>query len=114
MVAARAGIGHREVEVAGELPLNAQVVLHDVGRLQVEVDRLQLRGYRAIRVEIRHDVGERRIGDRSTCRERRIQAPGKEVVFGEDLVVENPEARAHGGLAILERVPGDAYARREV
>ena len=55
MIAARAGIGDRHIDVAWQRTLQTQVELHDVGRLQIEIDRLQLRADRRVRIEALRD-----------------------------------------------------------
>src|SRR5215510_16322189 len=104
MIAARTGVGHRHIDVAGQRALQTQVELHDVGRLQIEVDSLQLRADRRVRIEALRDYGEWRIVDRSARRERRIETAGEEIVLRQNLVIEYSEARAHCGLAVAEGV----------
>src|SRR2546421_4483465 len=89
--------------VSGQHALKIQVVLHDIGRLQVEVDGLKVRfetrgscrTNRSSDVEALRSVRERRLCAAGARRERRVQAPREHVVFGEDLVKENPEAGTH-------------------
>src|SRR5262249_40235062 len=114
MIAARAGVGDRHIDVAGQRALNAQVELHDVGRLQIEVDRLQLRADRRVRVEPLRDDRKWRIVDRSARREWRVETAREEIVLRQNLVVKESEARAHRRLSAAERGPRHAETRREV
>ena len=112
--AARSDIARHDVPVVAERALHAGVELHDVRRLQIAVHRLQLRADVGVGVEVGDDVRERRVDDRRARRERRVEAAGEEVVLRQDLIVEDAEAGAHGGLAVAERIPDEPEPRREV
>src|SRR5215813_2809831 len=66
------------------------------------------------RIKVSEQVRERRIGKGSTLGEGRVQAPGKEVILGQDLVVENSESRSDRGLAMRERIPCKTDPRRKI
>src|SRR5262249_15697150 len=80
VIAARTRIADSDGPIPGELPLDAEVVLHDIWRLEIKTGHLQLRFHRC-HIEIRHYVRERRVGERRSCRKRGIQAAGKEIVL---------------------------------
>ena len=110
----RPHVAHRHVPVAGKRSLHARVELHDVRRLQVVVDGLELGRDARVGVEVRDHVGEGRVGDRGPGGEGRVEAAGEEVVLGQDLVIVQPEPGPDRRLAASERVPGEPQPGSEV
>src|SRR5205823_2017916 len=111
MNSTRSGVSRRDIHSAGQRALETEIELHDVRRLQVVIDRLKLRLDGSVGVELRDDVGERRVGESRASRKRWIQASREEVILRQNLVVENTESGAHRRLSVAERVPGDSHSR---
>src|SRR5437016_13675245 len=97
-VGARVAEGY--VPVSGQHALQIQAVLHDVGRLQVEVDSLKVRFETrgscrtngSSEVEALRSVRERRICAAGARRGWRIRAPRELAVFRQAVVAERPVA----------------------
>src|SRR2546421_4965667 len=89
--------------VSGQHALKIQVVLHDVGRLQVEVDGLKVRFETrgscrtngSSEVEALRSVRERRLCAARARREWRGQAPPEHAGFWEELVKEKTQTGTH-------------------
>src|SRR5205823_3284126 len=113
VIATGAGIADGEVPVPRQLPLNGKVVLHDVWRLQVKADDLQLRLNR-VGIKVRDNIWEGRIGQRSSGGEWRIQTARKEVVFRQNLVEKYSKPGPHRRLSSLERIPYQSHPWRKI
>src|SRR5438105_4969733 len=103
MNSARSGVSGGHVNPAGQRALDAEIELHDVRRLQVVIDRLKLRLYGSVGIELRDDVREGRVGERCASRKRRIQGSREEVILRQNLVVKDTESGAYRRLSIAER-----------
>src|SRR5213593_463938 len=113
VIAAGSGVTDREIPVPRQLPLNRQVVLHDVRSFQIKTHDLQLRLH-CVWIEVRDNVWKWGIREGGSCGERRIQAAGKEVVLGQNLIEEYSETGTYRCLSSLEWIPHEAYARRKI
>ena len=112
--AARSGVTYHEIPIARKGTLHVNVELHNVGRLEIVIDGLQLGRDVGIRIEICDNIRKRRIQDGGPGSEGRVEAAREEIILRQDFVIEDAEACADGGLAISKGVPRDADARGEV
>src|SRR5260370_13914786 len=114
--AARSRVARAYYPIAGKRPLDVQIELQIVGILKIVIGGLQL-VFHVKRIEVCQQVGKwdrrRRGRERGALGERWIQAAGGEIIFGQQLVVEDPEAGKDRCLSAPKSVPGNPDAWSE-
>ncbi len=111
----RSDVAHRQGQAPGELALDIQIPLHPVIATGIEfnVYPTERAGSEQLEDLVRKAGGRRRVQLPRLKERRRPRNPGLEQKRqGDD--IEHPESAPDSGPTILERIPREADARREV